>query len=219
MDTIDLNNSILDTEELKLISAKHTETNQLAFAVMLKVFQIQGYYPTNKDVVSPMLITVLAHQLDSDISYVENFNWESRSAKRFRKDIRDITGYRQSSEQDGKRLIAWLIENVSPESPTHPKYREKAYQFFREQKLEPFKPQQLDRYILSANYRFEKQFFLNIYANLSAETIRSINSLLPENEENDHLSQEVMINPNNIKLRDLKKVIYPRSNGDFLMSI
>lgn len=207
MDTLNLNQAILDVEELKFAMLKHTARNQLAFATMLKFFQAQGYYPTNTDVIPETLIVTLAHQLNVDVNCIDNYNWDSRSVKRFRQDIRHITGYKEASETDGERLIAWLIKNASPESPTLPNYREKAYHFFREQKLEPCKSQQLDRYIRSANHRFEKQFFLNTYAQLSSETLQSIDDLLQENEEDNCLSQDSATHSNDIKQRDLKKDI------------
>ncbi len=134
-------NASLDAEELKFAKNKHTARNQLAFAIMLKFFQAHGCYPTNTDVIPEALIITLAHQLSVADDCIDNFNWESRSIKRFKQGIRHLTGYKEASEADGELLITWLIENASPESPTHPNYREKAYQFFREQKLEPCKSQ------------------------------------------------------------------------------
>jgi hypothetical protein len=159
MNKTDLNNVVLDNEELQKTRSKHSAKNQLAFAVMLKFFQIKGYYPTNKDLISEILIATIAHQLDIGSSNIQGYNWESRTAKRFRQDIRDITGYRQASKRDIKKLITWLIENVSSELPTNQVYKEKAYQFFRSNKLEPFSLKQLERYILSASYGFEKKLF------------------------------------------------------------
>ncbi len=64
----------------------------------------------------------------------------------------------------------------------------------------------MNRYIRSANHRFEKQFFLNTYVQLSSETLQSLDALLQENED-DGLPQCPATPLNDIKLRDLKKGI------------
>jgi hypothetical protein len=47
---------LLDTEELDLVRSKHTGQNQLLFAIMLKFFQAEGYYPDQDDIIDPLLI-------------------------------------------------------------------------------------------------------------------------------------------------------------------
>ena len=68
---------------------------------------------------------------------------------------------------------------------TMPQYREKAYQFFKEHKLEPFTPERTDRYIRSAIHRFEKQFFIEISKQLSSESIILMNNLLSDDTKSN----------------------------------
>lgn len=173
----------LDSEEIILASSKNTKENRLAFAVMLKFFQVEGRYPTPSDVIQQTMINSLAMQLDCCDMNLDNYDWHNRSSKRFRQEIRLLLDYRKANIEDSKKLIDWLIEHSLPQVPTLPQILEQAYQFCGNQRLEPFKPRQLDRYIATACSRFERKFFLDISKQLSIATIKLINELLPKSDE------------------------------------
>ncbi len=154
-------------EEIALAQSKNSAENKLAFVVMLKFFQMEGRYPTNDDIIAKSMINSLAVQLNCYDICLENYDWNSRTSERFRQEIRLLLGYRKVSSIDSKRLINWLMEYILPEAPTLSQLHEQAYQFFRKHNLEPFKPKQLDRYISTACYRFEQQFFADIFKQLS----------------------------------------------------
>ena len=111
---------------------------------------------------------------------LEKFNWKEATAKRFRREIRSFLGYKKSTLVDSEALKAWLMDHVLRKAPTLPQCYEKAYQFFREKKLEPFSPKQLKRYINSAIYNFELQFFKEMFSQLSVKAKESIDNLLEE---------------------------------------
>ncbi|WP_417904839.1 hypothetical protein [Candidatus Tisiphia endosymbiont of Micropterix aruncella] len=87
--------------------------------------------------------------------------------------------------------------------------------------LEPFKPKQLDRYISTACYRFEQQFFADIFKQLSTATIESMDRLLDDINDLDDEEATELTNDGNIgdqqdvearrleqiKLKQLKKNI------------
>jgi len=192
----------LDADELKLVQKKHTGINRLAFAVMLKFFQLELRYPQKNEVIAQELIDCLSNQLGTNAT-VENFNWEGRSAERFHLEIRKWMGIKKATIANGKQLLAWLLKDVLPHQPTFPQCFEKAHQFFREHKLEPFKARELDRYIRSAMHRFEQEFFSSIYTQLSTDTMQTIDNLLDraDEEEDTHPDE----NSDEITLRHLKE--------------
>lgn len=201
--SFDLNElASLDSKELALARTKYTGRNQLAFSVMLKYFQLEGYYPTNEDFISVSLITCLASQLDINPKLLEGFNWQTTTAKRFRKEIREFLGYRKSTLADSKDLITWLIKHVLPDAPTLAQCYEKAYQFFHAHKLEPFAAKELRRYIRSATHRFEKQLFLHVFTQLSSSIKGSIEDLLKDDIAEFDQEDEVKTS-SEIRLRHL----------------
>ncbi len=201
-DTIKNDVLTLDLKELGWVQTKKIN-NQLAFAVMLKFFQWEGRYPDKDEVIPPVIIVCLANQLGVDPSKIEHFNWEGRSAERFRQAIRRFLGYRKPTVADSKKLMLWLNSDVLPQAPTLPQCLEKAYQFFHDHQLEPFSKKELDRYIHSATYHFEEQFFSTIDSQLSAETKKIMDALIKDTIDRDEDDEEADIDQ--IKLHHLKR--------------
>ena len=176
----------LDSEELKFVQSNNTEKNRLAFAIMLKFFQAKGRYPTRKDPVEPMILHSLASQLKVSPLLFEPIHLENRTAERFRQKIRDFLGYKKATLSDAEKLISWLMEQAESGPYTSPQYREKVYLFLKEQKIEPFSPKKIDRYIRAATSRFEKQFFAAISKQLSPEAINLFKKLLNDLDIDDN---------------------------------
>ena len=196
---------LLDTEELILIHSKFSVENHLAFAVMLKFFQLEGRYPTQADTISPAMISSLAAQLDGNSINFDHYNWKSRTAKRFRQEIRTLFDYKEASATDSEQFIQWMIEKILPMVPTLLQCREYGSQFFRELRIEPFSQKKVNRYIRSAIYRFEKQFFSSISTQLSDKTIQSIDQLLREDmDDTDENKIKINLPDMDIRLNNLK---------------
>jgi hypothetical protein len=193
----------LDSEELKFVQSNTTEKNRLAFAMMLKFFQTKGRYPTKKDAIEPMLLHALSSQLKVSSFLFEPIYLENRTAKRFRQKIREFLGFRTATLSDAEQLITWLLEQGGNGPYTMPQYREKAYQFLKEQKIEPFSPKKIDRYVRSAIARFEKQFFSTISKQLSTDALKLFKSLLHDDMDTDDVKTEPDINTE-VTLRRLK---------------
>lgn len=198
----------LDSEELRAAKSKNGIENKLMFAICLKFLQLEGRYPTNNDVIGQAMISVIAIQLGCyNTEYnINKCNWESRTAERFRQEIRLLLGYKKATTVDSNKLIGWLIENILPEAPTVLQITDKAYKFLRDQRLEPFKPAQLERYIATSCYQFEQQLFANIFSQLSTATIESIDALLEEidelEDEQQHDTSDDINNYTDTKLQD-----------------
>lgn len=110
----------LDSEELRAAKSKNGIENKLMFAICLKFLQLEGRYPTNNDVIEQPMISAIAIQLGCcNTEYnINKCNWESRTAERFRQEIRLLLGYKKATTVDSNKLIGWLIENILPEAPT-----------------------------------------------------------------------------------------------------
>ena len=70
---------ILDSEELILIYKKKPLT-QLAFALMLKFFQIENKFPRNIQDISAKLLEAVLNQLNIPKQSIEEFDWNGRSS-------------------------------------------------------------------------------------------------------------------------------------------
>ena len=70
------NGSSLDSDELSRVKAKYGKKNQLAFAVLLKFFQSEGYFPSGSQSIPASLINCLATQLGHCSQSIDAFNYK-----------------------------------------------------------------------------------------------------------------------------------------------
>lgn len=176
----------LSEDELALVEAKKTDKNRLGFAVLLKYFQLENHYPKHIKFVDPLMLHTLANQLNIVPSLIDHFDWEGRSIERFRREIREFTGYRAAVKNDIDNLKSWLKKNVFLTAVKKSQQVEHAYTYFREQRIEPFTSKELERHIGSAYHEFEHQLFESIYNELTDATKLQMDKLLAEGIENDN---------------------------------
>ena len=117
----------LENEELILVKTKNSNKNRLGFSVLLKYFQRNGHYPKGPQSIDLVLIKSLANQLNISPLAIKNFDWEGRSIERFRREIRDLTGFRKASIKDIQEFLECLISNIFPLAPKRSTYIEHAY--------------------------------------------------------------------------------------------
>ncbi len=175
----------LSNDELALASSKNTHKNRLGFAILLKYFQLESRYPKHIKYVDPLMLHCLANQLDVSASCIENFDWEGRSTKRFRQEIRRFLGYKKVSLQGVGQFKTWLIDNVFPMGIKKTQQMEHAYHYFQQKQLEPFTSKELTRHLQSAHQSFEEKLFDSIYHPLSLGTQKIMDTLLADDVDED----------------------------------
>lgn len=195
----------LSDDELTLAASKNTSKNKLGFAILLKYFQLESHYPKHIKYVAPMMLNCIANQLNVSPSCINTFDWEGRSTERFRQEIRNLLGYKKASLQDIDKLKVWLIKNIFPNSVRKSQQIEHAYEYFRQQHMEPFTSKELERHIHSAHQIFEQQLFDSIHNELTDKTKRMIDGLLVDDSEIDDEPSEY--NALEIRFKHLKQDI------------
>src|SRR3989338_403039 len=132
---------------------------------------------------------------------INQFDWEGRSTKRFRQEVRELLGYRKVTSNDMHDFKAWLFKNVFPNAIKRSQRIEHAYTYFRENKTEPFTSKELERHISSAHREFEQQLFETIYSKLNEKTKLLMNELLSDDAESDN---DEINDDSEIKFKHLK---------------
>lgn len=182
----------LDQKQEELVLMKQGDVNRIAFATMLKFFELHGRPLTRKDKIPIELLECLGHQLGIDYQRFSEFNWHGISAKRFRGEIRAFLGYRKPGKEDQHGLIQWLMDHHVPNVLRFPQYLEHAYAFFKDKKREPFSADQMERFIKSAIYRFEKTFLLTVSKKISLETKKKLEGIMKESFF-DELKRDIVV--------------------------
>jgi hypothetical protein len=77
----------LFNEELTLLTKKPAPS-RICFAVMLKFFQYEGRFPRSRREIPKQIIRHLAEQLDVPSHALNKYNWQGRSIRTHRTQIR-----------------------------------------------------------------------------------------------------------------------------------
>ncbi|WP_242058192.1 MULTISPECIES: DUF4158 domain-containing protein [Nostoc] len=86
--------------------------NRLGFAILLKFFQLEGRFPTEKSDVPKPVIVYLAKQLSIPWEEYYAYDWQGRSIKYHRSQIRSFLGFREATASDETEMLNWLVEQV-----------------------------------------------------------------------------------------------------------
>lgn len=102
----------IHSAELNLVGDSKTDHNLLGFAVLLKYFQYEGRFPSQKQEIPSAVTVHLAHQLGIAPEELLPYDWDGRMIKTHRAAIRAFLGYRETTLQDEEALVAWLCQEV-----------------------------------------------------------------------------------------------------------
>src|SRR5260370_271082 len=110
------------------------------------------------------VITFLATQVGVATKAYLQYDWQGRTIKDHRADIRKLLGFRESTIADAEQMKQWLIAEVLPQEHQDERLREEAYAWFRRTHLEAPTPDRLTRLIRSAAHSFEQQLYVTTLA-------------------------------------------------------
>jgi len=164
-------------DELKLLTNK-TEPSRLGFAVLLKCFQYEGRFPSFKGDIPAAFITYIARQAGIALERFEEYDWNGRTIKAHRADIRALLGFREATEQDGLTFADWLRVHILPKERDPERLLATLYERCREIRIEPPSPGKMTRLVRSALHTFEEHFCADIAQQLPADTRSRLEALL-----------------------------------------
>ena len=167
----------LSDDEYRLLGEK-TGATRLAFAVLLKAFQYEGRFPLRRDTVPVPVLGHLAAQVAVPLAAYATADWDGRSARRHRADIRAYCGYDVFTLAHEADFIAWLSPYVSSPDPTSEALPLTAYRHLRTLKLEPPLPTRLRRLLQAAVRHREARLVEATVAQLSPTTCMALDTLI-----------------------------------------
>lgn len=153
-------------EEMRLIGNKYGGT-RLGFAVSLKFFQYQGRFPKGKQEISAEIIQYVAKQVGVPVDSFQEYDWDGRTIKYHRAQIRDYMGFRESTSEDMEQIKSWLQANILPQELQIERIRENVLHHLRQLHLIPPTHEQLERNIKSAIHQYEEHISQSIFIKLS----------------------------------------------------
>ncbi len=184
-----IENWTLLPQELELVKNK-VDANQIGFAVLLKYFQIFARFPEETTKIPDTIISYIASQLETDTQLYSQYNWQGRSIKNHRAEIRALFGFRTATISDSEAISKWLIEKILPNEQRFEPVQSLIYQRFRELHIEPITPKQIERLIKSTIRQYEADFCQQTLNKLTPENIQQLDLLLSTEETEDDESIE-----------------------------
>jgi TnpA family transposase len=162
--------------------ANKTGTTRLGFALLLKCFQYEGRFLAGKHEAPKAVVDYVAHQLKLEPTLWGQYDWEGRTSREHRTQIRDILGFREATATDSEEIAAWLVQEVlaSDQHPDH--LKEQVVARFKARKIEPPTPDRVERLLRSALATFEQTFCTQTHQDLDASTCQRLDGLLSQEE-------------------------------------
>lgn len=176
-----IENWTLVPQELELVKKK-IGAGQMGFAILLKYFQLMARFPDDKVEIPETVIKYIASQLQVDTSLYSQYNWQGRTIKQHRAEIREMFGFRTVTLSDSVALSDWLITEILPNEQRFEALQEQVYQQFRTLHIEPPTAKQIERLIKSSIYQQETKFCHQTYSQLTPTIIEQIDILLKTEE-------------------------------------
>jgi hypothetical protein len=88
--------------------------SRLAFALLLKFFELEGRFPRHLGEVPRQAVAYVAEQVHIASGALDEFSWFGRTAEYHRAQIRAALGFRECTVEDEDRLTTWQGEEVCP---------------------------------------------------------------------------------------------------------
>ena len=86
---------------------------RLGFALLLKFFQREGFFPSGGDLFRSEVVDFVAGHLTVPAEVVDRYAWSGRTNAYHRRDVRVFLGLRECSSDDAERLTVWLAKEVA----------------------------------------------------------------------------------------------------------
>ncbi len=164
-------------EERRIDEDKRSD-RRLALAILTRFLEIEGRFPRYHREVPAQAIRHVAGQLGVGAQLFSKYQLDGRRAKADRQLIRARLGWREATIEDGERLRAWLRTEVLQDEISFDAVKERASEWLREQRIEPFTPAQMERYISAAIRAHERHLYTSIANSLTADGKASLDRML-----------------------------------------
>jgi hypothetical protein len=162
----------------RVLLGNKTGTTRLGFAVLLKMFQAEGRFPSRSQEVPVAAVEAIARQIGVPAAAWHSYDWRSRAIAYHRAQIRNALGFREATLDDAAALADWLESQVSALEHRSDRLLVAARERCRSLGIEPPSPDRLDRLVRSVVRRHEETLYAAVLTRLPAETAVGLDALL-----------------------------------------
>jgi hypothetical protein len=124
------------------------------------------------------VVDYVAHQLKLEESLFAQYDWDGRTIKSHRTQIRDYLEFREATTLDAEEMTNWLISTQLSSDQNLEHLKAIVIARFRELKIEPPTTERVERLIRSACMTYEHGLFAQIIQELPSVTRLHLDNLL-----------------------------------------
>jgi hypothetical protein len=146
----------LDEDEVTWLRNK-TGATRLSFAVLLKFLLWRGRFPKMRPELPRDAVEHVARQVGVAAGELAQYDFTSRTAKRHRTEIRDLTGWHECTGTDLVKLTSWLVDEIWHDERREEAIRAELLKHMREKRIEPPTADQISTLIRSALHQAEER--------------------------------------------------------------
>jgi Domain of unknown function (DUF4158) len=164
-------------EDLEVLASK-TGSTRLGCVLLLKYFQYEGRFPPTRSDIPRAIVDYVARQLKLDATLFAQYDWEGRTIKGHRTQIREHLSFREATVLDTEETKSWLISEKLASDQNTEHLKAVVTKRFRELKIEPPTADRMERLIRSACTTYEQTLFAEIMQRLPPLTRTLLDDLL-----------------------------------------
>jgi hypothetical protein len=172
-----IGNWTLVGDELEQLSGRRGAT-KLGFALLLRFFAVHGRFPAGRSEIPDQAIAHVARLVDVPAADLGFYEWDSRTIKAHRADIRRYFGFRECSVGDADKAAEWLAANVCEKERQAGQVREELLAHLKGEQIEPPARDRVRRIIGTALRQAEQALTARIASRVPAEAAARMLALI-----------------------------------------
>ncbi len=131
-----IGNWTLAGDELEQLSGRRGAT-KLGFALLLRFYAVHGRFPAGRSEIPDQAVAHVARLVDVPPDELGFYEWDGRTIKAHRADVRRYFGFRDCSAADADKAAEWLAANVCEKERQAVQVREELLAHLKGERIEP----------------------------------------------------------------------------------
>ena len=172
-----IGNWTLIGDELEQLSGRRGAT-KLGFALLLRFYAVHGRFPSGRSEIPDQAVAHVARLVDVPASDLGFYEWDGRTIKAHRADIRRYFGFRECSVADADKAAEWLAANVCEKERQADRVREELLAHLKREQVEPPARDRIRRIIGTALRQAEQALTTRIASRVPAEAAGRMRALI-----------------------------------------
>ena len=172
-----IGNWTLAGDELEQLSGRRGAT-RLGFALLLRFYAVHGRFPAGRSEIPDQAVAHVARLVDVPAAELGFYEWDGRTIKAHRADIRRYFGFRECSVADADKAAEWLAANVCEKERQAGQVREELLAHLKGERIEPPARDRVRRIIGTALRQAEQALTARIASRVPAEAAARMLALI-----------------------------------------